>query len=296
MEKANEIFFTDKGLTSTSASHLAGLAQETILGNEAKLKNMSFITTKMDIVGSLSESGKTVCIGYSEQRLSEVKGLLEEMAEMNAFCAWMREAIKAKEKEIKLINNCSFDDWCQLFGYPVVEQPESPKEIRMEDMIAAMNVKERNRYFQLEAVAATIGKHIHPGGTFSNAREELLNKMMKPYNTDGNGKDTLIYSHTSSVEPDKVENLFFELQKWHRQNERELNRIKFSLKREADRLNLEAHQRYKSEVERASLEFRQMFSKYKEWQIQECDRISKLKIVIPDALQATYKKLSKLEE
>ena len=77
MEKANEIFFTDKGLTSTSASHLAGLAQETILGNEAKLKNMSFITTKMDIVGSLSESGKTVCIGYSEQRLSEVKGLLD---------------------------------------------------------------------------------------------------------------------------------------------------------------------------------------------------------------------------
>ncbi len=296
MEKANEIFFSDKGLTSTSASHLADLAQETILGNEAKLKNMSFITTKVDIVGSLSESGKTVSIGYDEERLSEIKGLLEEIAEMNAFCAWMREAIKAKEKEIKQVNNCSFDDWCRLFGYPAVEQPESPKEIRMEDMIAEMNIKERNRYFQLEAVAATIGKSIHPGGTFSNAREELLNKMMKPYSTDGNGKDTLIYSHTSSVKPDKVENLFFELQKWHRQNERELNRIKFSLKREADRLNLEAHQRYKSEVERASLEFRQMFSKYKEWQIQECDRISKLKIVIPDALQATYEKLSKLEE
>ena len=89
MEKVNEVFFSEKGLTSTSASHLADLAQKTVLGNEAKLKNMSFITTKVDIVGSLSESGKTVSLGYDEKGLSEVKGLLEEIAEMNAFCAWM---------------------------------------------------------------------------------------------------------------------------------------------------------------------------------------------------------------
>lgn len=47
MEKVNEVFFSEKGLTSTSASHLADLAQETVLSNEAKLKNMSFITTKV---------------------------------------------------------------------------------------------------------------------------------------------------------------------------------------------------------------------------------------------------------
>lgn len=185
MEKVNEVFFSEKGLTSTSASHLADLAQKTVLGNEAKLKNMSFITTKVDIVGSLSESGKTVSLGYDEKGLSEVKGLLEEIAEMNAFCAWMREAIKAKEREIQQINRCSFDEWCQLFGYPVIEKTELPKEIRAEDLIAEMNVKERNRYFTLEAIAATIGKYIHPGGKFSDAREELLTKTMKPYTADG---------------------------------------------------------------------------------------------------------------
>lgn len=150
MEKVNEVFFSEKGLTSTSASHLADLAQKTVLGNEAKLKNMSFITTKVDIVGSLSESGKTVSLGYDEKGLSEVKGLLEEIAEMNAFCAWMREAIKAKEREIQQINRCSFDEWCQLFGYPVIEKTELPKEIRAEDLIAEMNVKERNRYLHLK--------------------------------------------------------------------------------------------------------------------------------------------------
>lgn len=296
MEKVNEVFFSEKGLTSTSASHLADLAQETILGNETKLKNMSFITTKVDIVGSLCESGKTVSLGYDEKSLSEVKGLLEEIAEMNAFCAWMREAIKAKEREIQQINRCSFDEWCQSFGYPVIEKTELPKEICAEDLIAEMNVKERNCYFTLEAIAATIGKYIHPGGKFSDAREELLTKTMKPYTADGTGKDTLIYSHTASVSQEKVEEVFFELQKIHRQNERELNRIKFALKRESDRLNLESQQKYKSELEKASLQYKRIFTQYKEWQIKESDRISKLKIIIPDALQTTYEKLSLLEE
>ncbi len=93
-----------------------------------------------------------------------------------------------------------------------------------------------------------------------------------------------------------MEEVFFELQKIHRQNERELNRIKFALKRESDRLNLESQQKYKSELEKASLQYKRMFSQYKEWQIKESDRVSKLKIIIPDALQTTYEKLSLLEE
>lgn len=101
MERINEIFFSNHGLTSTSAAHLADLAQELIAGNEAKLKNLNFVTTKVDIVGSTSDSGKTINIGYDESMLAQVRPLLEEIAIMNAFCAWMREAIKAKEYEIK---------------------------------------------------------------------------------------------------------------------------------------------------------------------------------------------------
>jgi hypothetical protein len=33
---------------------------------------MSFIATKVDIVGSLSESGKTVSLGYDEKNLSDI--------------------------------------------------------------------------------------------------------------------------------------------------------------------------------------------------------------------------------
>ena len=296
MEKINKVFFSERGLTSTSASHLADLAQEVIAGNEAKLKNMTFLTTKVDIVGSASESGKTICVGYDENMLDQVRPLFEEMALMNAFCAWMREAVKAKDKELKQVANFTFEEWCTLQGVEIPSSPSYPKETTETDIIAQMNIKERNRYLQLEAVAATIGKYIHPGGQFSSAREELQNGIMKPYSTDGNGKDTLIYAHVPSVNPQKVEDVFFELQKWHRQNERELNKMKFAIKKQAEKQTLENTHRFKQELESKKQCHMTLFTQYKEWQLKEQERISKLKINVPEALQSIYEQLSRLEE
>ena len=77
---------------------------------------MTFLTTKVDIVGSASESGKTICVGYDENMLAQVHPLLEDTASMNAFCAWMREAVKAKDKELKRVANFTFKEWCTLQG------------------------------------------------------------------------------------------------------------------------------------------------------------------------------------
>ena len=65
MNAINEIFFDNHGLTSTSASHLADLAQEIIAGNEAKLKNMTFLTTKVNIVGRLQNQRKRYVSGMT---------------------------------------------------------------------------------------------------------------------------------------------------------------------------------------------------------------------------------------
>lgn len=296
MEKVNEIFFSNHGLTSTSAAHLADLAQELIAGNEAKLKNLNFVTTKVDIVGSTADSGKTINMGYDENMLAQVRPLLEEIAIMNAFCAWMREAIKAKKHEIKQVNNRSFEEWCKDNNIEAPVTPQFPEEINPNEIIALLTIKERNQYFYWEATAATIGKYIHPGGQFANAREELQCKIMKPYNTSGNGKDTLIYSHTPSINPQKVEDTFFELQKWHRQNERELNKIKFAIKKEVEKKTLERNQQYCQELEDYTQKKQTLFAQYKQWQSQERERISNLKIVVPEALQATYDKLNDLEK
>lgn len=212
------------------------------------------------------------------------------------FCAWMREAVKAKDKELKQVANFTFEEWCTLQGVEIPSSPSYPKETMEADIIAQMNIKERNRYLQLEAIAATIGKYIHPGGQFSSAREELQNGIMTPYSTDGNGKDTLIYAHVPSVDPQKVEDVFFELQKWHRQNEWELNKMKFTIKKQAEKQTLENTHQFKQKLEREKQCHMTLFTQYKEWQLKEQERISKLKINVPAALQETYERLSRLEE
>ena len=69
MQKINEVFFGKHGITSTSANHLANIAKELIADNEAKLKNITFVTTTIDIVGSTA-SDKTISRGYTEEQLS----------------------------------------------------------------------------------------------------------------------------------------------------------------------------------------------------------------------------------
>ena len=116
MKKVNEVFFGEHGLTSTSANHLANIAQEKIVSNEAKLKNLNFVTTTVDIVGSPADSGKVISKGYDEKQLGEIRNLISEIADMNAFCAWIREAIRAKESELEDVTDMSYEKWLEENG------------------------------------------------------------------------------------------------------------------------------------------------------------------------------------
>ena len=90
--------------------------------------------------------------------------------------------------------------------------------------------------------------------------------------------------------------MFFELQKWHRQNERELNKMKFAIKKQAEKQTLENTHQFKQELEHEKQCRMTLFTQYKEWQLKEQERISKLKINVPEALQGIYERLNRLEE
>ena len=62
--------------------------------------------------------------------------------------------------------------------------------------------------------------------------------------------------------------------------------MKFAIKKQAEKQTLENTHQFKQKLER----------QYKEWQLKEQERISKLKINVPEALQETYDRLSRLEE
>lgn len=296
MKKINSVFFGDHGITSTSADHLANLAKELVVGYEAKINNLNFVTTSIDIVGSQSQEGKIIKLGLTENSLNEVKDALEKISKLNAFSAWMREAIKAKEDEYNNIKNKDFKEWVKETNLELEEEPERDDKYEASDVIADFNVKERNEYFYYQAVASSIGKYIHQNGVISSARAQLLDSLQKPYSTHGEGKDTLILSHKPSVDSEKVDALFFELQKWHRANEQKLNQIKYQIKRKVSEMEIENNNQFKFKKEKYKARLSELMIQFKDWQLKENKKLMNLKIVIPADLQKTYDFLSDLEK
>lgn len=121
MKEINRVFFGEKGITSTSANHLANLAKECMESNRRALEGVGFITSTVRLLSGGQASILTE--GRNEQYLSSIPELLEEIAEMNTFCAWMREAIKAKDEELSLIDNADLCDYLENLS----EMPEVPE-------------------------------------------------------------------------------------------------------------------------------------------------------------------------
>lgn len=295
MEQINAVFLADTGITSTSANHLANIAQETIVGHEAQLSLINFVSTTLDIIGSPAHSGKLVAQGYTEKQVQNVPRLLGEVAEMNAFCAWVREAIKAKEREQQAVLNTTFEQWCKLEGHTIPEYPYDEK-VSEEEIVAELNIKERNRYLRLEAFAATIGKFIHSGRELSKAREQLKEAINKPYATQGEGASTLIYHHAPSVDEATVEELFFSLQQLHREKERELNQIKWTIKQRLNEVRLERIDTLRARQAKVNEEIQRLQAEFGRWQTKEHARVSKLKIAIPDELKPTLERLNEIAD
>ena len=56
MKDKNKIFFGEKGISSTSANHLANIAKQMVDQENAKLDATSFVTTKVKLLVSGSET------------------------------------------------------------------------------------------------------------------------------------------------------------------------------------------------------------------------------------------------
>ena len=172
MKKCNEVFFSDKGMTSTSANHLANIAAEVVQARKLELENVTFISEYISVLGTNREK-VLVVEGNSAEDITRIKESLKFISEANSFIAWVREAIKAKEEELNEISNISLEDYCNLMKVEVPLLPSRMQEVTEEDILGTWNIKERNEYYSLEAYSAAIGKFIHPNGAFSKARKQL---------------------------------------------------------------------------------------------------------------------------
>lgn len=292
MNKKHEIFFGEVGLTSTSANHIANKVKEYIRNEETAINNVSFLIKEVELLSG--DSKKLIRSGLSTDEVKDLASTLKFIGDCKGLSAWLREAIKAKEAATKDVDHLSLSEWAELNSLEVPQVPSKEVALTEDDIIAAMPVNDRVKYYCLEAKVATIGKAIHNGGSFAEARKEMQRRLTTPCDVIGEGRDAMIYIYNPSAEQEVVDYEFMNLVNLHRELQAELNKIKYSIETKVKESEYAVNEKYTKAYAEYSTALKDITNKWSEWTHAEKMRIQNLKIVIPESLKDTYDVISKV--
>ena len=294
----NNVFFKDGFLTSTEAQNICNVANEIIARLTEHLNSIQFYNTS---ITSIVSSDNEVHAGIGIRDVSWIQDEIVTIGQYNSLIAWLKEAIKNKEEALSELSSTRIQDWSEYEYYPAPESPNKEATVTKEDVIRNLGATELNKYFTLQSKAAAIGKFIHEGGSVSRAKVMLGKVLAEPNKISGAGRDTVIYKYTPSVNVDYVDGMFLSLMSEHRNLNAQLNSIKADAIEEANKQNIANEQEYQKARTAYSKEYNDWLDKIEDLQsrfnqyiITEKEKISKLKINVPDSLMETYKSIKAL--
>lgn len=286
-------FFSEKGLTATSANHLANIAKELIREEESFLDNLSFLNVRVSLLSGDSE--KVLRKGLKNEHISRINDGINNIAKMSSFIAWVREAIKKKTELTESILNLSLDEYAKVNEIELPVTPNVHAKVYDNNIIMeTFNTKELNEYYSLETTVAKIGQIIHPNGSLSNARNEMINRSNNPISSLGSGSETLITTYSNSADYHHVNDMYISLQNKHRELNARLNQIKYKIEQTVQQKNLEERNNFNrlySEYSDGMTLIRNNFESYKAEKLKE---IQELKIIIPLELEETFNLLNNI--
>ena len=207
--------------------------------------------------------------------------------ELKRLIAYLREAIKAKEKLAEEAGKIGSSELDQLLA----GKPEKEPDLIVQDVIDSWNIKERNHYLSLQTKCAVIGKFIHPDGALSEARKAYMARLSTPKAVKENGKDTLVYTYYPNVEGEEVESLFFALQAEHRSAQAELNGMMHEIEKTIAADKEEKSRRWSAALEQWKADVDLKREDLNRERNRKRKEVEALKIVIPDNLRPIYEKL-----
>ena len=297
-----KVYFNEKGITSTEGNHLCNIAKELQQAAINRLNSVKFFNTTISVIGSNEKQ----LMSAGNKSLDFIEKDLQLVASLNAFCAWVREAIKEKERQHDNIRKLTFDEWAEQLSIELPTSPKHPSKpvvVSEQFILDSWDIDKRNKYLELEAFASTIGKYIHPNGEYSCAREKAHNAINKPISKEGSGRDTVLYHTTPSIDIKDVDNLYMLLQSKHREYEKQLNMMKAEIKESVTKLTVENNQHYENLLEIYRKEYSdynskllELRSQYNTWITKTLENISKYKIAIPNNLKETFNLLKEISD
>ena len=217
--KLTSIFLGSVGLSQSEANHTANIAKEVAASIGSEISGMSlFKKTLHDKFGKVPYNNVTVVTDLQRKCLEEGK--------IYALSAWLREGIKAKAAILEGIKHADLD----TLGFSVGTGPDRPvlNALPVEaEMIEQLSIPERTEYLSVESQAAHIGKKIHPGGIIPLWKDQLA--KTPPVSFIQGEKDYMRVEAERIINPTEVDDLFYALQKEHREAESKLNYYKAKL-------------------------------------------------------------------
>lgn len=292
--KKDMIFFSPdgQGLTSTSANHVANLAKEMIRGIETSLSALTFYSTEVALIGSASADKLTH--GSDLAELESVTGKLHSVAKAKSLIAWLREAIKAKERMIEEVEEITFDDYCKIAGIEIPKYPERGESLTVDEYYASLTLAERNRYYETETLAAVLGKAIHPDGSIAGAREALSERIQKPRDVKGDGRDTLIFTYIPTVAPENVDEVYFTLQKQYREAQAKVNTYKYDCEKAVKASQIAVDTKHAEQLDEYNHRRELISAQMSAYKHKRTAEIGDYRIVIPESLREIYDTVSHL--
>lgn len=302
IEIQHRSFFGKDGISATSANHIANMAKELRVSLEKFIERSTFISTTARIIGE--DNASIISVGRDEKDLQMITDSIESIGKLNALIAYLREAIKEKESLTNKALNYSSEELKKLRkeyeDYRALSRPAYRNSKDAEEIINNMSVGKLTEYYALEAMAAAYGKYIHEGGAISEARKNLQNIESTPNEVKGSGRDTIIYTHTPSVDSALVADMFFDLQRKQRSLQSDLNGMKKKIEDEAQEDSLAASEEYKKVLQDynntcADYErrIRALDSEETTERMKYLKEIKEYKIVIPKSLKEIYDAVAK---
>ena len=292
--KKDMIFFSTegKGLTSTSANHIANLAKEMVRETEASLEGLTFYSTSVALIGN--DSVNTLREGDTSETLGKIKAQLHTIAKANSLIACLREAIKAKERLLKEVDDLTLNDFMKLQGIKKPDMPTRGTALTEDEYYASLSVDERNRFYSLEALASVLGKAVHPAGVIANAREQLNERLKNPKTIEGKGRDALLFFYTPTVKTSQVDEVYFAVQKEFREVQASLNAIKYDCLKAVKESEIEVQTKYADDYAKYQAEITRIQNEMSTYEKKRTREIGSFKIRIPDSLVDIYERVAHL--
>ncbi|TXI86966.1 MAG: hypothetical protein E6Q36_08275 [Chryseobacterium sp.] len=272
-----------KGLTSSEASRVANFLKELVKGIDVNVDDFKIITSKALKEGKELPTDNNV-------RIEDWSKKLQDKAKYFSLSAWLKEAIKYKDRLFEEESNKHFNastiNSSDLLTYP--EKP-SKKDTSFESFfLNELDTRQQAEYLKEEAYAAHIGKFIH---NFDTIREQLNNFEPTVFKPLVGGETltvvrTLLYTKEELVE--EHENLL----KLHRESEKILNYYRAKHKEWVADID----RKYQIDLDEYTMEYttvsnlnNKVVQTYRTaFENEKTDRLEELrqsKIVIPNELQ-----------